>query len=108
METVAYMAAFLAFIWCISLSEKVSKLERKLKDAGIGTEEKSTLKEILEKNKGKLAKFRFESDWYDYEIADKYSLIEDVDEKWLLIKVEKSGIEKLIRIDSIKNVQFRK
>lgn len=24
METVAYMAAFLAFIWCISLSEKVS------------------------------------------------------------------------------------
>lgn len=103
----ANIMAFLTFIWCISLSGKVSKLERKLEDAGIGTEEKSSLKEILEKNKGKLAKLRFESDWSDFEVADKYSLIEDVDEKWLLIKVEKSGIEKLIRIDSIKNVHFK-
>lgn len=40
METLAYMAAFIAFIWCCTLSEKVHKLERKLKAAGIDTKEK--------------------------------------------------------------------
>jgi hypothetical protein len=29
-----------------------------------------------------------------------------VDEDWLLLEVEKSGIQKLIRIESIKGIQF--
>lgn len=42
------------------------------------------------------------------EIMDRYSLVEDVDEEWVLVKEEKGELEKLIRIDDIKNVQFKK
>ncbi len=105
MDTLAYMAAFIAFLWCCSLSERVHKLERKLKAAGIGTKEKSSLKGILEKSKGKSVKLDFEN---SMEIVDRYSLVEDVDEEWILVKEEKGEVEKLIRIDDIKNVQFKK
>lgn len=107
METVAYMASFIAFIWCVSLSAKVSRLEKKLKDAGIGVQEKKSLKEIMEKNIGKFAKIKFEEHVSDIDLFDKYCLIEDVDEEWVLLKIGKKDMEKLIRIDSIKNVQFK-
>lgn len=105
MDTLAYIAAFVAFIWCGCLSERIHKLEQKLKSAGIGTQEKNSLKGILEKSKGKSVNLQMED---SLEIMDQYSLIEDIDEEWLLVKAEKSGVEKLIRIDSIENVQFKK
>lgn len=107
METMGYAFALIAFVWCGVLSAKISKLERSMKEAGIGTSDKSSLKEILGKNLGKAAKIKFENDGIDYELYSQYCIIEDVDQDWVLLKTEKNEMEKLIRIDSVKSIQFK-
>ncbi|GLC30723.1 hypothetical protein [Clostridium omnivorum] len=107
MESIGYIFGIAALIWCVSLSSEVAKLKRMIKECGISNSEKASLRGILGKNIGRLGKIKFESDAEDYEILSKYCLLEDIDEDWLLVKIEKSEIEKLIRIESIKGIQFK-
>lgn len=107
MEYIGFVFGIIAFTWCMNLKSQVDKLERILKDNGMIDIEKTSLKEIIEKNIGKCGKIKLENNSTDYEILSKDCILKDVDEDWLLLEVEKSGIEKLIRIDSIKGIQFR-
>lgn len=107
MESLGYIFGMVALVWCLSLSAQVSKLQRMMKEYGISNSDKTSLREILEKNIGKLGKIKFENNAQDYDILSKYCLLEDIDENWLLVKIEKSDIEKLIRIESIKGIQFK-
>lgn len=107
MESLGYIFGMAALVWCISLSAQVAKLNRMIKEYGIVNSDKTSLKDILKKNIGKLGKIKFESNAEDYDFLSKYCLLEDIDEDWLLVKIEKSDIEKLIRIESIKSIQFK-
>ena len=107
MESIGYIFGIAALLWCIGLSEKVAKLQRMMKENGIINSNKNSLREILEKNIGKQGKIKFESDTQDYDILSKYCLLEDIDEDWLLVKIEKNDVKKLIRIESINSIQFK-
>lgn len=107
MESIGYIFGMVALAWCISLSAQVNKLQRMMKENGIINSDKTSLREILEKNIGKQGKIKFESNAEDYDILSKHCLLEDIDEDWLLVKIEKSETEKLIRIESIKSIQFK-
>lgn len=105
--SLGYVFGLAALVWCISLSAQINKLKRMMKEYGMINSDKTSLREILEKNKGKLVKIKFESNAEDYDILSKHCLLEDIDEDWLLVKIEKSDTEKLIRLESIKSIQFK-
>ena len=107
MEYLGYIFGLIAFVWCCNLDTQVEKLKRTLKENNIVNSEKTSLKEILEKNIGKRGKITLESDAADYDITAKHCIIQDIDEDWVQLEVEKSGIQKLIRIESIKSIQFK-
>ncbi len=79
-----------------------------MKDNGLLDYDKASLKEILENNKGRYGKISLDNVVTDFEINGKYCLIYDVDEDWVFVKEEKKEIEKLIRIETIKSIQFKK
>lgn len=106
METMGFMFGLIAFCWCCSLSRKVSKLERLIKQAEIDQPQKDSLREILQKHQGKSGKIQFAEGATDIDIFSKTCYIEDVDEEWVLVRVGKGEMEKLIRIDSIQGIQF--
>lgn len=105
MDIMGYMFGFISFIWCLSLSNKLNKLKRIIKDNGLIDNDKTSLREILENNKGSYGKIKLEDT--DFEVSTQYCLIDDVDEDWVLIKTEKKEVQKLIRIESIKSIQFK-
>jgi hypothetical protein len=107
MEYIGFVFGVIAFTWCMNLKSQVDRLERILKDNGMFDSEKTSLKEIIEKNIGKRGKIKLENNATDYEILSKNCILKDVDEGWLLLEVEKSRIQKLIRIESIKGIQFK-
>lgn len=96
----------IAFIWCITLSAKVARLERQLKETGAYGASTESLKELIHKNLGKWCKITLEESLQDTELLGKKALLKDVDEQWLLVKIEKKETEKLIRLNSIKSIQL--
>lgn len=101
---------FIAFVLVMTLQGKVSKLERQMREAGIGEEGialNGDLSSSLEKRIGCQVKV----DFYDGEadadiVSGKTVTIKDVDEKWVLVRLEnkKKTCEKLIRISTIKGI----
>lgn len=101
---------FIAFVFVLTLQGKVSKLERQIREAGIGEEGISLngdLSASLEKRIGRQVKM----DFYDGEadvdmVSAKTVTIKDVDEKWVLVHLEgkKKTMDKLIRISTIKGI----
>lgn len=106
MEYVGYVFGLVAFVMYFTLSARVSKLDRMLKQAGIGRQKSASLKEVFEKNIGREGIMEFESGEEDSELHQKKCLILDVDEDWIQVNIVKKDIIKLIRIDSIKNIRF--
>ncbi|MDF2803955.1 MAG: hypothetical protein K0S61_3858 [Anaerocolumna sp.] len=107
MDSIGYIFGILALLWCYNLSAKLEKMKHIMKDNGLLDYDKASLKEILENNKGHYGKINLDSFITDFEINGKYCLIQDIDEDWVLIKEEKKEIDKLIRIESIKSIQFK-
>lgn len=105
--SMGFIFGIIAFTYTVSLQSRVGKLERILKENGMLDMEKASLKEIIEKNMGKHGIIKLESNSVDTEIQSKDCILKDVDEDWLLLEVKKTGIEKLIRIESIKGIQFK-
>jgi hypothetical protein len=101
---------FIAFVFVLTLQGKVSKLERQMREAGIG-EEGSALNGDLFTSLEKRIGCQVRLDFYDGEgdvdiTGDKSVTIKDVDEKWVLVRLEnkKKSCDKLIRISTIKGV----
>ena len=101
---------FISFVFVLTLQGKVSKLERQMREAGIGEEGAALngdLSTSLEKRIGCQVKLDFYDGEADVDIASaKAVTIKDVDEKWVLVRLEhkKKACEKLIRISTIKGV----
>lgn len=106
METVGYIFGLVSFVMCIQLSSKISKLERSMKQVGIGREERDSLKEVIERNIDKKGIIKFEKDTLNMELNSKQCFIIDADEEWVLLKLEKKNTKHIIRINSIKNIEF--
>lgn len=106
MENVGFVLGLCAFVFYCTLSKKVAKLERLVKEAGLGSHEKDSLKEVLEKNINHYGIIEFEADEGDSALQSKPCRILDVDENWVLLKLEKKSLVKLIRIDSIMRIEF--
>lgn len=101
---------FIAFVFVLTLQGKVSKLERQMREAGIGEEGvalNGDLASSLKKRIGCQVKVDFYDGEADVDIAGaKAVTIKDVDEKWVLVHLEnkKKACEKLIRISTIKGI----
>ena len=101
---------FIAFVRVLTLQGKVSKLERQMREAGIGDEGAAlngNLSASLEKRIGKQVKMDFYDSEADADIVGLKSVtILDVDEKWVLVHCEnkKKSFDKLVRISTIKGI----
>lgn len=101
---------FIAFVLVLTLQGKVSKLERQMREAGIGEEGSAlngNLSASLEKRIGRKVKMDFYESEADADVISAKSVtIKDVDEKWVLIHCEtkKKSSDKLIRISTIKSI----
>ena len=101
---------FIAFVLVLTLQGKVSKLERQMREAGIGEEGTAlngNLSASLEKRIGRQVKLDFYDSEADADIVGLKSVtILDVDEKWVLVHCEnkKKSFDKLVRISTIKGI----
>ncbi len=103
METLAWCFAFAAFFWCISLSSRLRKVEKLLKEPETRQEEAS-LRQILSNHIGSCVKLELK-DWVD-DFDGAPCRILDADEQWVLIRQEKNGRQCLMRIRQIKILEF--
>ena len=107
-----YLGVFglISFVLVLTLQGKVSKLERQMRESGIGEEGvalNGDLSSSLEKRIGCQVKLDFYDGEADIDIVGaKTVTIKDVDEKWVLVRLEnkKKACEKLIRISTIKGI----
>ena len=104
MKSLAWCLSIAAFLWCISLSSRLKRVERILKEPEVRREEAS-LGQILSKNIGSCVKLELEDDC-DCNFDNTPCRILDTDEKWVLVRQEKKGFEGLIRIRQIKGLEF--
>ena len=101
---------FIAFVLVLTLQGKVSKLERQMRESGIGEEGvalNGSLSASLEKRIGRQVKIDFYDSEADADIIGLKSVtILDVDEKWVLVHCEnkKKSFDKLVRISTIKGI----
>ncbi|MBR3756195.1 MAG: hypothetical protein IKK48_03705 [Firmicutes bacterium] len=101
---------FISFVLVLTLQGKVSKLERQMREAGIGEEGAAlngNLSASLEKRIGKQVKMDFYDSEADADIAGlKAVTILDVDEKRVLVhgETKKKSFDKLVRISTIKGI----
>jgi hypothetical protein len=110
MDSLGYMGyifGLVAFVWCFTLQSQVGSLKRLIQDAGIGHMEKSSLKEILEKNIGKSADLKLETSGFSFQTILQNCRIQEVDEEWVLLLEGKKEIEKLVRIQTIQSVNLK-
>jgi len=110
MESLGYMGyifGLVAFVWCFTLQSQVGSLKRLIQDAGIGHMEKTSLREILDKNIGKYADFKLESSGFSFQTSLQNCRIQDVDEEWVLLLEGKKDTEKLVRIQTIRSVNLK-
>ncbi len=102
-----YIFGLVAFVWCVTLQSQVRSLKRLIQDAGIGHMEKTSLREILEKNIGKSADLKLETSGFSFQTSLQNCRIQEVDEEWVLLLEGKKDVEKLVRIQTIQSVNLK-
>lgn len=117
METVGWCMAIIAFIWVIMLNSKVSSIERKLKEVGIGAVDKKPLLTMLKP--GQRVEVEFEDGETPIALAGETCMVEDADEAWVLLrtckknkkdktgKKDKPDKQYLVRLDAICSVKAK-
>lgn len=101
-----YFGVF-AFIMVLVLMGKVSRLERLLRENGIGTARAAGLGEQVRKQIGRTVELTVEAG--DFDVYGKECKILDADESWALVLAnegKKNECEKLIRLDSVKSIKM--
>lgn len=102
-----YFGVF-SFIMVLVLMGKVSRLERILRDNGIGAVRAAGLGEQVRKQIGRAVELTLETS--DGDIMGKECKILDADEDWALVLAnegKKNECEKLIRLDSVKQIKVK-
>ena len=97
-----------AFIMVLTLMGKVSRPERILRDNGIGPGRVEGLGEQMRKQVGKTVTLTVEAG--DGDLVGKECRILDADEDWALVLAnegKKNQCEKLIRLDSVKQIKVK-
>ena len=97
-----------AFIMVLVLMGKVSRLERLLRENGIGNLRAAGLGEQVRKQIGRTVELTVEAG--DFDVCGKECRILDADEDWALVlanKGKKNECEKLIRLDSVKSIKVK-
>lgn len=102
-----YFGVF-AFIMVLVLMGKVSRLERLLRENGIGSLRAAGLGEQVRKQIGRTVELTVEAG--DFDVYGKECRILDADEDWALVLANegrKNECEKLIRLDSVKQIKVK-
>ena len=97
-----------AFCMVIGLYTKVHRLERILRENGIGAKGIADLGEQMRRQVGQTVLLTLEAN--DGDIIGKQCRVLDADEAWALLLVnegKKSECEKLIRLESIKQIKLK-
>jgi hypothetical protein len=97
-----------AFIGIIFLYEKVKRLERVLRENGIRPGGTAGLGDQLRKQVGQTVMLTLEDS--DGDLVGKECKVLDADEDWALVRAnegKKNQCEKLIRLDSVKQIKVR-
>ena len=97
-----------SFIMVLVLMGKVSRLERILRDNGIGAVRAAGLGEQMRKQVGNTVTLTVEAG--DGDLVGKECKILDADEDWALVLAnegKKNECEKLIRLDSVKQIKVK-
>ena len=102
-----YFGVF-SFIMVLVLMGKVRRLERILRDNGIGAVRAAGLGEQMRKQVGNTVTLTVEAG--DGDLVGKECKILDADESWALVLAnegKKNECEKLIRLDSVKQIKVK-
>lgn len=102
-----YFGVF-AFIMVLVLMGKVSRLERLLRENGIGSLRTAGLGDQVRKQIGRRVELTVEAG--DFDVYGKECKILDADEDWALVLAnegKKNQCEKLIRLDSVKSIKVK-
>mgnify|MGYP006922128621 FL=1 len=97
-----------SFIMVLVLMGKVSRLERILRDNGLGVKGAAGLGDQLRKQVGNTVTLTVEAG--DGDLLGKECKILDADEDWALVLAnegKKNECEKLIRLDSVKQIKVK-
>ena len=97
-----------SFVMVLALYGKVHRLERILRDNGIRPGGTAGLGEQVRKQVGKTVELTLETS--DGDITGKQCRILDADEDWALVLAgegKKKECEKLIRLDSVKQIKVK-
>ena len=97
-----------AFLLCLALYGKVNRLERILRDNGIRSGGTAGLGEQVRKQVGQTVMLMLETN--DGDIMGKFCKVLDADETWALVLAnegKKNECEKLIRLDSVKQIKVK-
>lgn len=97
-----------AFIMVVILMGKVSRLERVLRENGIDSVRAAGLGEQVRKQVGRTVELTVEAG--DFDVYGKACKILDADEDWVLVLAgegKKNECEKLIRLDSVKQIKVK-
>ena len=102
-----YFGVF-SFIMVLLLMGRVSRLERLLRENGIASVRAAGLGEQVRKQIGQTVELTLETG--DGDIMGKTCKILDADETWVLVLAnegKKNECEKLIRLDSVKQIKVK-
>ena len=97
-----------SFVLVLALYSKVHRLERILRDNGIRPNGTAGLGEQVRKQVGQTVELTLETS--DGDIMGKQCKILDADETWALVLAnegKKNECEKLIRLDSVKQIKVK-
>ena len=97
-----------AFCMVIGLYAKVHRLERILRENGIGSVRAVGLGDQLRKQVGQTVELTLETN--DGDIMGKVCRVLDTDETWALVLAnegKKNECQKLIRLDSVKQIKVK-
>lgn len=104
--SVGAVFGIVAFVMCIDLYDKVKKLQKQLKTQTDADPEAESLREILAKSMGKEVKLTLEIESMDLDFHGRPCLLLDMDEEWLLLKSLKKEETAMLRLETVKGVQF--
>ena len=102
-----YFGVF-SFVMVLVLMGKVSRLERILRENGLGAKRIAGLGEQVRKQVGQTVELTLETS--DGDSMGKQCRILDADESWALVRAnegKKNECEKLIRLDSVKQIKVK-
>ena len=97
-----------AFVMVICLYSKVHRLERILRENGISAKGVAGLGDQLRKQVGQTVELTLETT--DWDITGSVCRVLDADETWALVLAnegKKNECEKLIRLDSVKQIKVK-